>query len=205
VHERFDFERARRLDFSAALNGLWVYVREGVAASKEASPTGLSVDSSGRSDLRVELERALRRALGKGEAAGARQVEIPRQSQDSAEMPPRTAVPRVLCRGGLWSPRALTARFTERCYLTGGQSRRLSGGRETAESVGNGESDDDCRFGQRFAGALFAGVKPRRELQPASQTTATWLILPVVICLSQRLSHACPSTSLIKVKPRMAH
>jgi hypothetical protein len=32
-----------------------------------------------------------------------------------------------------------------------------------------------------------------------------WLILPVVICLSQRLSHACPSTSLIKVKPRMAH
>ena len=33
----------------------------------------------------------------------------------------------------------------------------------------------------------------------------TWLILPVVICLSQRLSHACLSTSLIKVKPRMAH
>ena len=32
-----------------------------------------------------------------------------------------------------------------------------------------------------------------------------WLILPVVICLSQRLSHACLSTSLIKVKPRMAH
>jgi hypothetical protein len=34
---------------------------------------------------------------------------------------------------------------------------------------------------------------------------ATWLILPVVICLSQRLSHACLSTSLSKVKPRMAH
>ena len=33
----------------------------------------------------------------------------------------------------------------------------------------------------------------------------TWLILPVVICLSQRLSHACLSTSLTKVKPRMAH
>ena len=27
-------------------------------------------------------------------------------------------------------------------------------------------------------------------------TTAIWLILPVVICLSQRLSHACLSTSL---------
>ena len=33
----------------------------------------------------------------------------------------------------------------------------------------------------------------------------TWLILPVVICLSQRLSHACLSTSLNMVKPRMAH
>ena len=26
-------------------------------------------------------------------------------------------------------------------------------------------------------------------------TVVTWLILPVVICLSQRLSHACPSIS----------
>ena len=34
---------------------------------------------------------------------------------------------------------------------------------------------------------------------------ATWLILPVVICLSQRLSHACLSSSENKVKPRMAH
>jgi hypothetical protein len=34
---------------------------------------------------------------------------------------------------------------------------------------------------------------------------ATWLILPVVICLSQRLSHACLSTCRNKVKPRMAH
>ena len=31
-----------------------------------------------------------------------------------------------------------------------------------------------------------------------------WLILPVVICLSQRLSHACLSASRTKVKPRMA-
>ena len=37
------------------------------------------------------------------------------------------------------------------------------------------------------------------------RSKAIWLILPVVICLSQRLSHACPSTSLTKVKPRMAH
>ena len=32
-----------------------------------------------------------------------------------------------------------------------------------------------------------------------------WLILPVVIYLSQRLSHACLSTSLTKVKPQTAH
>ena len=33
----------------------------------------------------------------------------------------------------------------------------------------------------------------------------TWLILPVVICLSQRLSHACLSISLYTVRLRMAH
>ena len=33
----------------------------------------------------------------------------------------------------------------------------------------------------------------------------TWLILPVVICLSQRLSHACLSISLNTVKLRTAH
>ena len=51
--------------------------------------------------------------------------------------------------------------------------------------------------GQR--GSLW---EPRGSL---GRTIATWLILPVVICLSQRLSHACLSTSLNMVKPRMAH
>lgn len=46
-------------------------------------------------------------------------------------------------------------------------------------------------------GATLAGV--------ARSNAAPWLILPVVICLSQRLSHACLSTSQIKVKPRKAH
>ena len=32
-----------------------------------------------------------------------------------------------------------------------------------------------------------------------------WLILPVVICLSQRLSHACLSINNNTVKLRMAH
>jgi hypothetical protein len=34
---------------------------------------------------------------------------------------------------------------------------------------------------------------------------AIWLILPAVICLSQRLSHACPSSRPCTAKPRMAH
>ena len=33
----------------------------------------------------------------------------------------------------------------------------------------------------------------RRRWKPVPLTIATWLILPVVICLSQRLSHACLS------------
>ena len=34
-----------------------------------------------------------------------------------------------------------------------------------------------------------------RPLQVKALTIVTWLILPVVICLSQRLSHACLSIS----------
>jgi hypothetical protein len=36
-------------------------------------------------------------------------------------------------------------------------------------------------------------LPPPRGRGAASQRNATWLILPVVICLSQRLSHACVS------------
>ena len=32
---------------------------------------------------------------------------------------------------------------------------------------------------------------------PPSAHVSTWLILPVVICLSQRLSHACPSINYL--------
>ena len=39
----------------------------------------------------------------------------------------------------------------------------------------------------------------------SSPPVAFWLILPVVICLSQRLSHACLSSHPRTVKPRMAH
>ena len=45
---------------------------------------------------------------------------------------------------------------------------------------------------------ICQSVRPGWSLQ-------TWLILPVVICLSQRLSHACLSMSFYTVKLRMAH
>ena len=40
---------------------------------------------------------------------------------------------------------------------------------------------------------------------PPIRVVVTWLILPVVICLSQRLSHACLSIGNYTVKLRMAH
>ena len=58
---------------------------------------------------------------------------------------------------------------------------------------------------------------PWSELPPEGATTrplfdrcdcsllVTWLILPVVICLSQRLSHACLSISFYTVKLQTAH
>ena len=85
--------------------------------------------------------------------------------------------------------------------LTDGQSRRLSDCRKTVEvSVGvKLRALVEIQW-------VFRAVKRRKLTLVLIQTPrVTWLILPVVICLSQRLSHACLSTSLIKVKPRMAH
>ena len=49
------------------------------------------------------------------------------------------------------------------------------------------------------------GVDCMRSRLPLEGREPTWLILPVVICLSQRLSHACLSISFYIVKLRMAH
>ena len=57
---------------------------------------------------------------------------------------------------------------------------------------------------RRIASGRLARAPP--EPTPGRpQEPATWLILPVVICLSQRLSHACLSTSSSRAKLRMAH
>ena len=45
----------------------------------------------------------------------------------------------------------------------------------------------------------------RADTSKARALVETWLILPVVICLSQRLSHACLSISFYMAKLRMAH
>ena len=66
----------------------------------------------------------------------------------------------------------------------------------------------DCRMNKLTRAALRRSIgRSWRRLRLGSAATrrVTWLILPVAICLSQRLSHACLSTSLTKVKPRMAH
>ena len=55
-----------------------------------------------------------------------------------------------------------------------------------------------------FAAEPFSAMVPWGCLDFGS-IWQTWLILPVVICLSQRLSHACLSISFYTAKLRMAH
>ena len=57
--------------------------------------------------------------------------------------------------------------------------------------------DDDSSVSPSSRGPVRGGI--------THSVRVPWLILPVVICLSQRLSHACLSASRIKVKPRKAH
>ena len=57
----------------------------------------------------------------------------------------------------------------------------------------------------RYNSGRFGGLPAALFTQRSRRTIVTWLILPVVICLSQRLSHACLSISNYTVKLRMAH
>jgi hypothetical protein len=67
------------------------------------------------------------------------------------------------------------------------------------------EATDWGRFGDSLLGIFRSlGSHALRTSVPGSRIV-TWLILPVVICLSQRLSHACLSISNYTVKLRMAH
>ena len=61
------------------------------------------------------------------------------------------------------------------------------------------------RGGPPPPGTVFSNGPGKPDRGPGRLEFTTWLILPVVICLSQRLSHACLSTGLNTVKLRMAH
>ena len=63
----------------------------------------------------------------------------------------------------------------------------------------------DWGFRVDVVSILNWAVAELSELHLAQLWTAIWLILPVVICLSQRLSHACLSISFYTAKLRMAH
>ena len=118
-----------------------------------------------------------------------------RPNRQEQRRPTRTAVrPRRAQREG----RAGRQAGRERASVPGQshcccrRRRRRALGRESrAQSL----KQSRCR-----ADPLWARIITCRK-----RAAATWLILPVVICLSQRLSHACVSTYRHKVKPRMAH
>jgi hypothetical protein len=56
------------------------------------------------------------------------------------------------------------------------------------------------------AGPYDWGTSGRLPSETRLVPSATiWLILPELMCSFQRLSHACISTRLNKVKPRTAH
>ena len=62
--------------------------------------------------------------------------------------------------------------------------------------TGQGRGDDRGNLTARVTASDFSkSVRFSRAFFPGrrSRKAATWLILPVVICLSQRLSHACLS------------
>ena len=67
----------------------------------------------------------------------------------------------------------------------------------------------DCLFNEAVEGAIHRAMVNDPAASGRSANLAlkvvTWLILPVVICLSQRLSHACLSISNCTAKLRMAH
>jgi hypothetical protein len=91
---------------------------------------------------------------------------------------------------------------SSRIEAVGGPFRARSRRGEGAPRVGRGR----LRGGEAAANPVTnPAVRGRRGYPVAYEPVVTWLILPVVICLSQRLSHACLSISNCTAKLRMAH
>ena len=103
-----------------------------------------------------------------------------------------------------------------------GRSESRDGPRPSAEGArhcpsgrgGNGEATLSYFIklalgGRGLSGSSFLrrawAMKPKNGWFSSGYLPFTWLILPVVICLSQRLSHASVSTCRQMAKPRTAH
>ena len=84
-------------------------------------------------------------------------------------------------------------------------STATSGSRASRSSPFGGRLRCVCRARGRRHRLPSRGGGVGRSSACARSRAALWLILPVVICLSQRLSHACLSTNRLMAKPRMAH
>ena len=107
-------------------------------------------------------------------------------------------------RGALAPARATAARLVGSPEGAHGMVARTPGG---CPRAGRGRASHVARPSRSTARRLGAPrVPPPTSGGRGRSTVATWLILPVVICLSQRLSHACLSISApYTVKLRMAH
>ena len=112
--------------------------------------------------------------------------------------------------------------LSARRFLHGGDTEKVKGletkyGRSCEASSTDADRTLESAPGQWDVGRRLVnrgqhghGLRTEKKVLPSdgrrnSCTIAIWLILPVVICLSQRLSHACLSTYFYTVKPRMAH
>ena len=96
---------------------------------------------------------------------------------------------------------------TEKAFGPGGigrARRKLPGPLSRFREGGSGRLPVASAERATFS-ALFRKIRGGIARGSAGRGVVIWLILPVVICLSQRLSHACASTYFNTVKPRMAH
>ena len=129
-------------------------------------------------------------------------------------IPNAPALPRAisclspLALGARGEPEAAVASPVALASSCGGVVRgRQFGLSDSVDAVGMGSSlppicPDECSLRTTVALASGPSAPPgagRARATPASMRNATWLILPVVICLSQRLSHACVSMNKFRL------
>ena len=157
--------------------------QDGASWTPQDLGTTVRNDRFGRGKIRYELDRLenLGLATSRREAHGRRTVATDRTSGNRGQ--PATAT-----------------------GLVRGNGQRLFG-------VAKKGTTREPSYGSAFVGFRRRGDRRGpdrrptwpRPTPPVRRHVATWLILPVVICLSQRLSHACLSTNFNTVKLRMAH